>query len=332
MAISNGNYIGIGNRRTKGKNAFHKSLVDCWNFAGKSNFDKDRNTIKGINGNILNAYNFDWALGSGYGIYNTNFNTQWNDTDASYGKIINSNLIKTYKVGSVLYVAAYYDSRNFLGNIKGKITGMPEGYSLYIGISTTLYLVTSNNGDFIINKNDIPVLILDDGVSRYNGGFKIMKTGNLGGGQEVPCDVTIELIPEYEGAIVTDGVDDYLKLNKVGYKIGTVILKYTTLFRDNTWRYVFDVQKERAYLASNKETGVFVTSMQYKFAGDYMYLIPRTGNNPTTSNTPLYIGSNSIVTESARMALYDIAIYQDVLTAEEIQKEISAINKYNKPK
>lgn len=304
---------------------FHPSLVDYWNFKGKSNADEDRNVIKGVKRNILTAYNFGWALGSGYGIYNTNFNTQWNDTDSSYGKIINSNLIKTYKVGSGLYVAAYYDSRNFLGNIKGKITGMPEGYSLYIGISTTLYLVTSNNGDFIINKNDIPVLILDDGVSRYNGGFKIMKTGNLGGGQEVPCDVTIELIPEYEGAIVTDGVDDYLKLDKVGYKIGTVVLKYTTLFRDNTWRYVFDVQKERAYLASNKETGVFVTSMQYKFAGDYMYLIPRTSNNPTTSNTPLYIGSNSIVTESARMALYDIAIYEDILTDEEIQKEIKVM-------
>lgn len=304
---------------------FHPSLVDYWNFKGKSNADEDRNVIKGVKRNILTAYNFGWALGSGYGIYNTNFNTQWNDTDSSYGKIINSNLIKTYKVGSGLYVAAYYDSRNFLGNIKGKITGMPEGYSLYIGISTTLYLVTSNNGDFIINKNDIPVLILDDGVSRYNGGFKIMKTGNLGGGQEVPCDVTIELIPEYEGAIVTDGIDDYLKLDKVGYKIGTVVLKYTTLFRDNTWRYVFDVQKERAYLASNKETGVFVTSMQYKFAGDYMYLIPRTSNNPTTSNTPLYIGSNSIVTESARMALYDIAIYEDILTDEEIQKEIKVM-------
>lgn len=304
---------------------FHPSLVDYWNFKGKSNFDKDRNTIKGIKGNILNAYNFGWSLSSGYGIYNTNFNTQWNDTNSSYGKIINSNLIKTYKVGSDLYVAAYYDSRNFLGNIKGKITGMPEGYSLYIGISTTLYLVTSNNGDFIINKNDIPVLILDDGISRYNGGFKIMKTGNLGGGQEVPCDVTIELIPEYEGAIVTDGIDDYLKLDKVGYKIGTVILKYTTLFRDNTWRYVFDVSNERNYLASNKETGVFVTSAQYKFAGDYMYLIPRTGNNPTTSNTPLYIGSNSIVTESARMALYDIAIYEEILTDEEIQKEIKVM-------
>lgn len=58
-----------------------------------------------------------------------------------------------------------------------------------------------------------------------------------------------------------------------------------------------------------------------------MYLIPITGNNPTTSNTPLYIGSNSIVTESARMALYEIAVYQDVLTEEQVLAEIDKMNK-----
>lgn len=118
-----GTNIGIGNYIGKSKpqgSSFHPSLVDYWNFAGKKNSDTDRAIIKGIKGNILNAYNFGWALGSGYGIYNTNFNTQWNDTDASYGKIINSNLIKTYKVGSGLYVAAYYDSRNFQVILKVK--------------------------------------------------------------------------------------------------------------------------------------------------------------------------------------------------------------------
>lgn len=305
---------------------FHPSLVDYWNFKGKSNFDKDRSTIKGIKGEILTAYNFGWSLGSGYGLYGTDFRLQWNDSDSSYGKIVNSTTAHTNKVGSGLYVIAYGNRRSFADTFKGRITGMPEGYSLYIGYASKLHLITSQNGDFIINKSDIPGDVVNEGENIVlNGGFKIMKTGNLGGGQEVPCDVTIELIPEYQGAIVTDGVDDYLKLDKVGYKIGTVILKYTTLFRDNTWRYVFDVQKERAYLASNKETGVFVTSMQYKFAGDYMYLIPRTSNNPTTSNTPLYIGSNSIVTESARMALYDIAIYEDILTDEEIYKEIKVM-------
>lgn len=278
----------------------------------------------------MTAYNFGWSLGSGYGLYGTDFRTQWNDTNASYGKIINSTIAHTDKVGSVLYVIAYSTLIVFADNFKGRITGMPEGYSLYIGYATNLYLVSSTNGEWSINKADIPYFVPEgspESDARYNGGFKIMKTGQLGGGAEVPADVTIELIPEYQGAIVTDGVDDYLKLDKVGYKMGTVIIKYVPLFRDNNWRYIFDVQQERSYLASNKETGVFVTSMQYKFAGDHMYLIPRTSNNPTISNTPLYIGSNSIVTESIRMALYEIAIYEDILTEEEVQKEIEKMNK-----
>lgn len=306
---------------------FHPSLVDYWNFKGKSNADEDRNVIKGVKRNILTAYNFGWALGSGYGIYNTNFNTQWNDTDASYGKIINSNLIKTYKVGSVLYVAAYYDSRNFLGNIKGKITGMPEGYSLYIGISTTLYLVTSNNGDFIINKNDIPVLILDDGVSRYNGGFKIMKTGNLGGGQEVPCDVTIELIPEYEGAIVTDGVDDYLKLDKVGYKVGTIIIKFKPInIKPNIVNSILNIHTDEVALQYDTSGVLNNNFTTYKNYGEYSV---GTFNIDKNAATPLALGcklSNSgSPMEYSNVAIYSVAIYQNVLTAEEIQKEIKVM-------
>ena len=51
---------------------FHPSLVDYWSFKGKNNFDKDRNTIKGVKGNILNAYNLGWSLGSGYGLFKEN--------------------------------------------------------------------------------------------------------------------------------------------------------------------------------------------------------------------------------------------------------------------
>lgn len=53
---------------------FHPSLVYYWNFKGKSNADEDRNVIKGVKRNILTAYNFGWALGSGYGLYKENYN------------------------------------------------------------------------------------------------------------------------------------------------------------------------------------------------------------------------------------------------------------------
>jgi len=291
---------------------FHPSLVDYWNFKGKSNFDKDRNAIKGIKGEILTAYNFGWSLGSGYGLFKENYLT--------YSKVENVFVTDDHSITIMNFVPAnkwviYKYGNSTFKLTKIKVTGITADNQLEYGYSPSLegarvMMPIPKDGIY-----DLPESVTNQ--AEFNIGFFLRSA--------LTKNVIIQQIPEYEGAIVTDGIDDYLKLDKVGYKIGTVILKYTTLFRDNTWRYVFDVQKERAYLASNKETGVFVTSMQYKFAGDYMYLIPRTSNNPTTSNTPLYIGSNSIVTESARMALYDIAIYEDILTDEEIQKEIKVM-------
>ena len=275
--------------------------------------DIDRNIIKGIKGNKLTAYNFSWSLSSGYGLFKENY--------LSYRKADNVFILDDHTVNIMNFIlpgslVIYKYATEHLNATKVRVTGLTANNQLVYyfsnGIERVIMAIPSD-GEY-----DLPESAVN--TTSFNIGFVVQNA--------LTKNVTIEQIPQYKGAIVTDGIDDYLKLDKIGYKIGTVILKYTTLFRDNNWRYIFDVQKERAYLASNKETGVFVTSMQYKFAEDYMYLIPRTGNNPTTSNTLLYIGSNSIVTESARMALYDIAIYQDVLTEEEILKEIDKMNKY----
>ena len=72
---------------------FHPSLVDYWNFKGKNNFDKDRNTIKGVKGNILNAYNFGWSLGSGYGKYTMNYLNYLNNSKSPEDIIITDSSI-----------------------------------------------------------------------------------------------------------------------------------------------------------------------------------------------------------------------------------------------
>lgn len=291
--------------------------MDYWNFKGKSNFDKDRNTIEGIKGEILTAYNFGWSLGSGYGLYKTNF-LQWDYISSRGTATVTSgtiHLTETFGNANVVELnnLAYNSSENITVDVTGDFGGVNLIYIYYLSETESSQIVINTPGRYELPK-----------TNRVNGGFKTNRATKL--------DLTIKQIPQYEGAIVTDGVDDYLKLDKVGYKIGTVILKYIPLFRDNNWRYIFDVTEERCYFASSKDSGVFVTSMQYKFAGDYTYLIPRTSNNPTVSNTPLYISSNAAMKEFLSMALYEIAIYQNVLTDEEIQKEIAAINEYNKPK
>lgn len=288
---------------------FHPSLVDYWNFKGKSNFDKDRNTIKGIKGEILTAYNFGWSLGSGYGLYKTNF-LQWDYISSRGTAVVTSDTIhltETFGNANVVELnnLAYNSSENITVDVSGDFGGVNLIYIYYTSETESAQVVINTPGRYELPKSN-----------RVNAGFKTNKATKL--------DLTIEQIPEYEGAIVTDGVDDYLKLDKVGYKIGTVILKYTPLNFTNSWQYVFDVNSERCYLAYNQ--GIIATKLTYRTIGDYKYIVQKSPDNITTSNTSLTIGCESVNKVAfLSMALYEIAIYSEILTAEEIQKEINVM-------
>lgn len=312
-----GNLLNPIKNVNKGKgNLFHKSLVDYWNFKGKSNFDKDRNTIKGVKDNILNAYNFGWSLGSGYGLYKENYNS------AKYRKFNGSRAVFTNTDNSI-HITESLDSSSF---IETQNTQSANAYSIKVtglkpGIALEYRYVLPDVGGLRT------IAIVEDGV--YNlpqtgnsfNGFRF--TGYLGA-----CNITIKQIPEYEGAIVTDGIDDYLKLDKVGYKVGTVIIKYKPVRLTNNWQYVLEAATDRTYITYNSVYGPIITNFDnYNTVGDYEVGII---NTPRLIETPFYIGCKSNIKEFISMALYSIAIYQDVLTAEEIQKEINVMQ-YDTP-
>lgn len=282
ISIGIGNYIRSSLYRGTKKNPFHPSLVDYWNFAGKKNSDTDRAIIKGIKGNILNAYNFGWSLGSGYGLYKENYNS------AKYRKFKGSRAVFTNTDNSI-HITESLDSSPFIEtqNTKSvkaysiKVTGLKPGIALEYR-----YVLPDVEGLRTIT-------IVEDGVynlpqtGNYFNGFRF--TGYLGA-----CNITIKQIPEYEGAIVTDGVDDYLKLGKVGYKIGTVIVKYVPIKFNVGWNTVFDNNRydtpNRNYLGysstiENRGTTMFVSEY-----GDYLALYYKA--TPKQADDSLYIGSS----------------------------------------
>lgn len=315
ISIGIGNYIRSSLYRGTKKNPFHPSLVDYWNFAGKKNSDTDRAIIKGIKGNILNAYNFGWALGSGYGLYKEDYNSD------KYRKFKGSRAVFTTTDNSI-HITESLDSSSF---IETKNTQSANAYSIKVtGLKPGIAL------EYRYVLPDVEglrtIAIVEDGV--YNlpqtgnsfNGFRF--TGYLGA-----CNITIKQIPEYEGAIVTDGIDDYLKLDKVGYKIGTIILKYIPIPTVNRWQYVFDNTKQRNYIAYSSKDAVEYNQVTSSFLrvidkGDYRYAV---NNVPKEVSTPLVISSNVGLGEFLSMALYEIAIYEDILTDEEIQKEIKVM-------
>lgn len=77
---------------------------------------------------------------------------------------------------------------------KIRITGLSEGVSFVIGRSGVNLKIISQDGIYDVD-------ILDDSSANPIIGYKINRIIDS-------CDITIEQIPEYEGYLVTDGVDD----------------------------------------------------------------------------------------------------------------------------
>lgn len=300
---------------------FHPSLVDYWNFKGKINSDKDRNTIKGIKGEILTAYNFGWSLGSGYGLFKENYLT--------YNKAQNVFVTDDHSITIMNFIPANtfavfrYDTDPIKAT-KVRVTGLTATDQLTYeycpsdGGSRTVFPIPED-GEYDLSES-----IKSVGDPRYNVGFRVRGA--------LTKNVTIQQIPEYEGAIVTDGIDDYLKLDKVGYKVGTIIIKFKTInIKPNVVNNILNIHTDAVALQYNT-SGVLISNFTtYKNYGEYSvgtFNVDRNAATPLTLGCKLSNSGNPM--EYSNIAIYSVAIYQNVLTAEEIQKEINVM-KYGTP-
>lgn len=298
---------------------FHPSLVDYWNFKGKSNFDKDRNTIKGIKGEILTAYNFGWAWGSGYGLFNENYLT-YNKAQNVFVTDDHSITIMNFVPANNWILSKYGNSQ--LNATRIRVTGLTANNQLAYGYSPTndgarVLMAIPSDGEY-----DLPKSVVN--TQTYNVGFIVQNA--------LSQNVTIQQIPEYEGAIVTDGIDDYLKLDKVGYKVGTIIIKFKPInIKPNIVNSILNIHTDEVALQYDTSGVLNNNFTTYKNYGEYSV---GTFNIDKNAATPLTLGcklSNSYrPMEYSNVAIYSVAIYQNVLTAEEIQKEINVME-YDTP-
>lgn len=176
----------------------------AWTVVGKTNEDEDRATIANItgNGNDLILSNFGFAEGSGYGLYAENYaGGRWvKSTDrADITWTSYSVNITSVKVASTqLYYQSYPEQPSFtVPSYKIKVYGLKDGQTLS-------YKQVTSEGQQIYKISEDGTYTLPSFPFKANGdwyGFTLNKV------QET-CDITIEQIPEYEGYLVTDGVDD----------------------------------------------------------------------------------------------------------------------------
>lgn len=185
----------------------------AWTVTGKTNEDEDRATIANItgNGNNLVLSNFGFAEGSGYGLYAYNFNSfalRDNVVKPTDVKKDSFRIIGIGDKGNVLVLSNTSNSAAW----KIRITGMKEGDSCIVGNA-------NKSGDYI--------KIIKDGVYTFQKQYAATSINGIWYNSSQEVDVLVEQIPEYEGYLITDGVDD--KAVSKQFKFGenfTVILDF----------------------------------------------------------------------------------------------------------
>lgn len=179
-----------------------KMAISTW---GKSNDDPDRAILKDLsgNGNDMRLLNFSFTEGSGYGLYGTDF-TKWtkrqiNDLEVSPNKISVSN--KDSETALVIWLDVN-KNRYVIPSYKIKVSKLTKTITYY-------YIDEANpsiRSPFSINKEGTYILPISRN-DLYNG----EENTNIGFGIFPHESFTIEQLPDFEGWLCTDGVDDIIE-------------------------------------------------------------------------------------------------------------------------
>ena len=302
----------------------------AWTVTGKTNEDEDRATIANItgNGNDLVLSNFAFSRNSGYGLYQQNFNDKWKiPTDRSTCTKTPSKFTVTSVLSTVVQI--YYQSELAetpftVPSFKIKVTGLTDGQTITYKNGGLYLLSITSDGTYTL-----PSFNFAAASSWY--GFVLSKV-------QSDCNITIEQIPEYEGYLVTDGVDD--KITSSAFKMG----KDWTVVGD--WKFINDESKNAGiikpsslyvYNALNgvsifinsgsignniKENKGFnaICSNGRAYDRNWTEYSELKVEEVTKSNSELKIGASSNDTTYTRMAFKNFAIYPKVLSKDDCIK------------
>lgn len=174
------------------------------------------------NGHNLKLYNLNWDKQSGIGSYPFSFKDYNYFSDRADVSVNKSNFVLT----------ANFDSNNFL-EINTKNTEVPSFKIKAEGIDTITngrlaYRIAASDGSISVKY------ISEDGEYEIPGSPLTENAAHSGfyvsGGINDNVRVKVTIIPEHEGALVTDGVSDYGKVTGVPiYKDYTVVADRTVI-------------------------------------------------------------------------------------------------------
>ena len=329
-----------------------KMAISTW---GKTNDDPDRAILKDLsgNGNDMRLLNFGFAEGSGYGLYGTDFTT-YQTVPASVEVVRTHNKLSATNHGIIGHMIIYKtieDSSSYPDTpaFKIKVTNLTSELRYFYvsetntAIRTSIAITSDGVYDLPESKNT-----LFNGTEPINIGFSTSAGGS----------VTIEQLPDFEGWLCTDGVDDIIESVKPvsemleGSNEITVVSIIHQISTPNTNNYTNVIRtKADSYGVSiavgkdvsNGKTGIYGYTVKEGSAtiinsilGDKADYTLRYGNINANIDSKFFVQGwylNGSYRELSQIAYAGGFIANKVLTTDEINQIIAYFNldKYVKP-
>lgn len=309
-----------------------KAVCICY---GKSNDDPDRAIVKNLvdPDNPFVISNAAFKLNSGFGKYEVDF-TSWIQTD---GVIASSDKVQNSITGRFLYFNTV-NKKEDVPSFKVNITLGQQGKLQYNYIKedgTSTYIVYSESGIYTIPASYF---------SKYTGGNAWF------GFYQIEGTSIIKQIPSFEGAFVTDGIDDTIISTKTLAEMGitdevTVVsmvhqISLNPTYNNGFTNYIENLDKS-TYVRNNiykaGKTGIYgysasLTSRTYSdinnILGDKKDYGTEIINRQNTLDRTKFsvVGRASNISEVSSIAWYWTIIANKVLTTDQINQVIAYFN------
>ena len=313
-------------------------LIGVWTNYGKKNTDADRNIIKNKipnAGGDLEIINAAYRLNSGFGGYTNDFQ----EYPYNENVIVKDNTNAIFNSGGQLLLPYPLMTKD-VPSFKIKVSGLSETYHFRYyyrdgnGIQHSVDMAKDGNYELPICYN---VQNSSDGT---NCGF-------ANNGNDI---ITVEILPEFEGAFVTDGINDLITSTKTVQEMGitdevTVVsmihqIDLNSTYTIATTNYI-ENSNSREHVRSDVynygKTGIYGYSASLinntksdikNILGDEAdYYVKSTNSLQTIFDAKFsVVGRISELSEASQVAWYWTIIANKVLTTDQINQVIAYFN------
>lgn len=308
-----------------------KAVCICY---GKSNDDPDRAVVKNLvdPDNPFVISNAAFKLNSGFGKYEVDF-TVYNNQNV----LVSPNKIVSIAGRGFISLLPYTELSKTISSYKIKVTGL---------IGELSYWYRNQDG------SESRIIITKDGIYQLSTCYNVENgqgsSVGFNGYSESSC--TIEQIPSFEGAFVTDGIDDLITSTKTVQEMGitdevTVVsmihqIDLNSTYTIATTNYI-ENSNSREHVRSDVynygKTGIYGYSASLinntksdikNILGDEAdYYVKSTNSLQTIFDAKFsVVGRISELTEASQVAWYWTIIANKVLTTDQINQVIAYFN------